>query len=293
MATAATTPTPTPLTLRPSSRHAFAHPKMLRSLPFLRRRLPSLVTVAAVQQDAAVWNAAPVSSVGAASADGMLFHLRVDLSDAADLASSYTAPGQYLTIRVPGEDGLKPAFMAIASPPGAGGGFEFLVKTVPGATAEKLCGLRDGDVVELGAVMGKGFPIERVTPTDAAETLLLFATGTGISPIRSLIEFGFAADQRADVRLYYGARNLQTMAYQDRFAEWESTGLKIVPVLSQPDDSWKGARGYVQKAFLEAKNIANPTSTGAVLCGQKQMLEEVTLALAADGVSQDKILKNF
>jgi NAD(P)H-flavin reductase len=95
------------------------------------------------------------------------------------------------------------------------------------------------------------------------------------------------------VRLYYGARNLQTMAYQDRFAEWESTGLKIVPVLSQPDDSWKGERGYVQKAFLEAKNIANPASTGAVLCGQKQMLEEVTLALAADGVSQDKILKNF
>ncbi|CAM0907608.1 unnamed protein product [Alopecurus aequalis] len=291
MATAATIST-TPLNLRPSSRHAFAHPKMLRSLPFLRRRLPSLATVAAVQQDAAVWNAAPVSSVSPASADGSLFHLRVDLSDAADFASSYTAPGQYLTIRVPGEDGLKPAFMAIASPPG-GGAFEFLIKTVPGATAEKLCGLRDGDVVELGAVMGKGFPIERVASTDATETLLLFATGTGISPIRSLIEFGFAADQRADVRLYYGARNLQTMAYQDRFAEWESTGLKIVPVLSQPDDSWKGERGYVQKAFLEAKNIANPASTGAVLCGQKQMLEELTLALAADGVSEEKILKNF
>uniref|UniRef100_A0A453ANG9 Oxidoreductase FAD/NAD(P)-binding domain-containing protein n=1 Tax=Aegilops tauschii subsp. strangulata TaxID=200361 RepID=A0A453ANG9_AEGTS len=184
------------------------------------------------------------------------------------------------------------AFMAIASPPG-GGAFEFLVKAVPGATAEKLCGLRDGDVVELGAVMGKGFPIERVTPADAAETLLLFATGTGISPIRSLIEFGFAAKQRADVRLYYGARNLETMAYQERFAEWESSGLKIVPVLSRPDDGWKGERGYVQRAFLEAKNIANPTSTGAVLCGQSQMIEEVTSALTADGVSQDKILKNF
>jgi NAD(P)H-flavin reductase len=85
------------------------------------------------------------------------------------------------------------------------------------------------------------------------------------------------------VRLYYGARNLQMMAYQDRFAEWESTGLKIVLVLSQPDYSRKGER--VQKAFLEAKNIANPASTGAVLCGQKQMLEEVTLSLAADGVS--------
>ncbi|KQK06065.1 fruit protein pKIWI502 [Brachypodium distachyon] len=289
MATAAAVTVSTSVHLR-SSQHAFACPKV-RSLPSLRRQRRSLA-VAAVQQNAAVWNAVPVSSVGPASADGSLFHICVDLSGAPDLASSYTAPGQYLMVRVPGEDELKPAFLAIASPPGKGV-FEFLVKTVPGATAEKLCGLRDEDVLELGAVMGNGFPIERITPTDAAETVLLFATGTGISPIRSLVEFGFAANQRADVRLYYGARNLQTMAYQDRFADWESTGLKIVPVLSQPDDSWQGKRGYVQHAFLEAKSIASPTSTGAVLCGQKQMIEEVTSALAAEGVSQDKILKNF
>ena len=34
------------------------------------------------------------------------------------------------------------------------------------------------------------------------------------SPIRSLIESGFDAAKRSDVRLYYGARNLQRMAYQ-------------------------------------------------------------------------------
>lgn len=248
--------------------------------------------LAAVQQDAAVWTPAPVSSFGPATADGSLVHFSVDLSDATDLAASYTTPGQYLLIRVPGEDELKPAFMAIASPPG-GAAFEFLVKTVPGTTAEKLCGLRDGDVLELGAIMGNGFPISRINPPDEAQTVLLFATGTGISPVRSLIEFGFAADQRADVRLYYGARNLQTMAYQDRFTNWESTGLKIIPVLSRADDSWKGERGYVQDAFLKAQNIANHFSTGAVLCGQKQMSEEITSALVADGVSPDKILTNY
>jgi hypothetical protein len=29
----------------------------------------------------------------------------------------------------------------------------------------------------------------------------------------------------------------------------------------------------LQHAFVSAKNIANPSATGAVLCGQKQMLE--------------------
>lgn len=41
--------------------------------------------------------------------------------------------------------------------------------------------------------------------------LILLSCG---SPIRSLIETGFYADKRSDVRLYYGARNLQRMAYQ-------------------------------------------------------------------------------
>ncbi|CAL4969269.1 unnamed protein product [Urochloa decumbens] len=288
------------LSLHPSpsscSPAASASPLPMRALPILRRRLrrPLATAVHAVKQDAAVWTPAPVSAVGAATADGSIFHVAVDLSDAADLAGSYTSPGQYLQIRVPssGEE-LKPAFMAVASPPGAGARFEFLVKSVPGTTAERLCGLRDGDVVELGAVMGKGFPLERITPADAAQTVLIFAAGTGISTIRSLVEFGFGANERSDVRLYYGARSLKTMAYQDRFENWESAGLKVIPVLSQPDDSWKGERGYAQHAFLRAKNIVNPSSTGAVLCGQRQMQEEVTSALVADGVSQDKILTNF
>ncbi|KAL6841584.1 hypothetical protein ACP4OV_028523 [Aristida adscensionis] len=279
---------------RPGPPPSAPHP--MRPLLLRRRRAArGLAAARAVRQDAAVWTPAPVSAVGAASADGSVFHVAVDLSDAADVAASHAAPGQYLQVRVPAPagDDLKPAFMAVASPPGAGPRFEFLVKSVPGTTAERLCGLRDGDVVELGALMGKGFPLERITPPGLAQTVLIFAAGTGISTIRSLVEFGFAADQRADVRLYYGARNLQAMAYQDRFKNWESTGLKIIPVLSKPDDSWNGERGYVQHAFSRAKSIVNPSSTGAVLCGQKQMHEEITAALVADGVSQDKILTNF
>lgn len=33
---------------------------------------------------------------------------------------------------------------------------------------------------------------------------------------------------------------------QDRFDEWESSGVKVVPVLSQPESDWTGESGYVQ-----------------------------------------------
>lgn len=167
------------------------------------------------------------------------------------------------------------------------------MKSVAGSTAELLCRLQKGDVVELTEAMGKGFEIDQISPPENYQSVLIFATGSGISPIRSLIESGFSADQRSDVRLYYGARNLKRMAYQDRFKEWASSGVEIVPVLSQPDEAWRGDRGYVQAAFAKAKKLFSPQATGAVLCGQKQMAEEVTSLLVSDGVSVEKILKNF
>ncbi|XP_012440842.1 fruit protein pKIWI502 [Gossypium raimondii] len=271
---------------------------ILRRLPFHsltpchyrpRRRF---ATLAAVRQDTTVWTPTPISSIETAAES--LFHISIDVSSSPDLAASHTLPGQYLQLRLP--DVEKPSFLAIASPPSlaaSSGAFEFLVKSVAGSTAELLCGLKKGDVVELSQAMGNGFNIDKIDPPEDYPTVLIFATGSGISPIRSLIESGFGADKRSDVRLYYGARNLRRMAYQDRFKEWESSGVKVVPVLSQPDDSWTGESGYVQAAFSRAKQIHSPKGTGAVLCGQRQMTEEVTSILVADGVSSEKILKNF
>lgn len=279
--------------------HSLSPMFILRGLPLTRHlrfsrnsRVASIVSAAAVRQDAALWTPAPLSQIESAAES--LFHISIDISNSPDLVASYTRPGQYLQLRVP--DVEKPSFLAIASPPSVAtsrGALEFLVKSIAGSTAEILCGLKKGETVELSPVMGNGFDIDQIDPPEKYPTVLIFATGSGISPIRSLIESGFGANRRSDVRVYYGARNLKRMAYQDKFKEWESSGVKIVPVLSQPDDGWKGETGYVQAAFARAKQLSAPKATGAVLCGQKQMAEEITSMLVADGVSNDKLLKNF
>ncbi|KAF5745222.1 fruit protein pKIW-like [Tripterygium wilfordii] len=284
--------------------HAYCSPT-LHSMSILRRLTPRYLSsqshrfrrrvatvAAAVRQDTTIWTQAPLSEIEPVAES--LFHVTIDVSDSPDVATSHTRAGQYIQLRIP--DVAKPSFLAIASPPAFSvtkGAFEFLVKSISGSTAELLCGLNRGDVVELTQAMGNGFAIDQIEPPEKYPTVLIFATGSAISPIRSLIESGFSADKRSDVRLYYGARNLKRMAYQDRFKDWESLGVKIVPVLSQPDDKWTGEKGYVQAAFSRVKQITSPFATGAVLCGQKQMTEEVTSILVADGVSSEKILKNF
>ncbi|KAL6573760.1 hypothetical protein OROHE_002219 [Orobanche hederae] len=229
------------------------------------RRVLDVSASAVARQDTTLWTPAPLVKISLAAES--LFHITFDVSESPELANSYTKAGQYVHVRLQ-DPYARPTSLAISSPPSvaaSSGVFEFLVKSIPGSTAELLCRLQKGDVVGLSAVMGKGFEIDRISPPDIYQTVLIFATGSGISPIRSLIEVGFGADKRSDVRLYYGARNLNRMAYQERFKDWKSSGVNIVPVLSQPDDNWKGEQGFVQAAFARAKRISSPLSL-PVLC---------------------------
>ena len=62
----------------------------------------------------------------------------------------------------------------------------------------------------MSQVMGKGFDVTKI-PISEVDTVLIFATGTGISPIRALIEAdenfgGILPSKRKQVILFYGVR---------------------------------------------------------------------------------------
>lgn len=140
--------------------------------------------------------------------------------------------------------------------------------------------------MQISEPAGKGFPISTVSPAQDP-ALAIFATGSGISPIRALIE-SKSTQPFASVTLYYGAQTQETMAFTDRFSMWESLGVNVIPVLSK-DDSAPGMKGYVQTAFAAEPGEVN----AAVLCGQKEMAEAVTKMLTEMGVVKDNILMNF
>ncbi|KAI5007637.1 hypothetical protein ZWY2020_006700 [Hordeum vulgare] len=291
----------------PPSCTASASP--LPMIPFLRRRPRSLTTACAVlttqqqqqpqQQNGVVqkqlqngalrrdsWTSVPISAITPATQDQSIFLITLDLSGAPDLVATYTTPGQYVLTRIPSLlGGPPPAFMCISSPPHSGLQFDLLVRSVPHTTSELLCKLHVGDVVEIGPVKGTGFAIQNINPPEDTETVLLFAAAEGISPIRALIESGFSASQRADVRLYYAAKDMQSMPYQERFKKWEETGVKVVPLTLKKEN--------IQEPFLEHTLngiIGNPLSTGAVIVGPLILKEVITGVLLDHGVPQEKIL---
>lgn len=204
-----------------------------------------------------------------------------------DITSGYDKPGQFIQMKV-GDS--KAAFLAIANAPGdsAGGLMEFLIKDVPESTANMILGLGEGDKVSVSPVMGKGFPVANV-PVSDFDTMLIFATGTGISPIKALIDAGaLDATSRKDVRLYYGAKDTAHMAYLKRIPEWELKGVQVVKVFSERGE------GYVQDVYSKANvPLDDPARTCVLVCGQKEMAEGVYERMEAEGVSRDNCLTNF
>lgn len=223
--------------------------------------------------------------------------------ETGSLCDAFRVPGMYVQIR-PNAD-VKPGFFAISCAPNVQGIFEFLIKDNP--KTDWITTLSAGDTVEVSPVMGNGFPVSKqldlfqyppVPEGEQPKDVLLFATGSGIAPIRSVIESrlnGINPAQRRSVKLYYGARYPERMPYKDRFPLWQSDNIEVIPVMSQPDkgqEPWDGRKGYIQDALRE-DGIASPAETGAVLCGVKGMTEEVKKILTDAGVKEDRILFNF
>ena len=205
------------------------------------------------------------------------------------LAEKFTLPGQYVKARA--NSSAKEAFMAIASAPGTGGTIELLVQKTDagGAAADLLAAAKAGDQVEITEPAGKGFPIAGERGRD----VLLLAGGTGISAIRSALEW--IALRRGDfgrTMLLFGARRVDDLAYRQLFDGWRRANIEVEPTLSKPEDGlWTGRRGYVTAAFADLKMDAARTSV--FVAGGKEFLVASTDALKLLGISSERIFKNF
>ena len=205
----------------------------------------------------------------------------------ADYVAKYATPGQYVRARVPGQ---KEAFLALASRPGDPV-FELLLQRSPAGDPPKavdaIAALKPGDTIEMSAPGGKGFAIDGERGRD----ILLFAGGSGISAIRSLVEhIGEHRERYGRCVLLFGAREIGDLAYRSLFERWSQHRIDVVPVLSRAaGGSWTGRTGYVQQALPELAIDAAKAS--AFVTGGKAFDAAVVEALGKLGIT--RIFRNF
>ena len=204
-------------------------------------------------------------------------------------------PGQWVNAFLPiagaaGETPLKRSY-SIASPPDGSPRFQLAVTRVQhGAASTWLHAAEPGTV--LAFVGPHGFFTR--APSDAAPALMV-ATGTGLTPLRSMIGAALGAGSRATAWILLGVRHEADLLYADELRAIAASYpfVRFEPTLSQPEGVWTGRRGYVQTHVRDMWNELRTLGQGephAYVCGLDRMVSSVREMLRGElGVPRQQV----
>jgi NAD(P)H-flavin reductase len=172
-----------------------------------------------------------------------------------------------------------------ANAPRADGSIDLHIKGVPGGQVSNalINGAVKGDVLRLGAPAGSRLTLD----DDTGRNLLLLAGGTGLAPLKAIVEELAAHDRPRRVALFVGARTvadfyqLTELDQLRRQLPW----LTVTPVLSH-DPYHDGRRGGVTETALQEDQWQDHD---VYACGPDAMVEDALTRLVAAGVPIERI----
>ncbi|WP_080639726.1 ferredoxin--NADP reductase [Xanthomonas arboricola] len=205
-------------------------------------------------------------------------------------------PGQFIQIHFDAADGTptKRSYSLATIHDhalGPGEAVDIAVSFVPGGSATALFeGLQIGDQLQVSGPYGRFC----LPPGDHNRRYVLIATGTGVTPYRSMLPLlaEAIATRGVQVLLLQGARTPAELLYGDDFRAFADAHpqFRYVPCFSRalPEQPHADVRqGYVQQQLAECAPDAHGDI--AYLCGNPDMVDSCIEALKAAGLPNAQI----
>lgn len=176
--------------------------------------------------------------------------------------------GQYIEFLL--KDGQRRAY-SIASAPEAEGPLELHIRHLPGGLftdfvfgTDPTHALQLKGILRFEGPMGSFFLRE-----DTQKPIIFVAAGTGLAPIKSIIEHMQANAIERPMTLYWGGRRPSDLYLDALCRAWASTipNFRYVPVVSDalPEDQWSGRNGFVHLAAM--KDFPDMSAHQVYACG--------------------------
>lgn len=203
--------------------------------------------------------------------------------------------GQYVTLKMTvGGEEVRRSY-SLCSSPALGEAFRIAVKKVDsGAMSPYLTDtLKVGDELDVMTPTG-GF----TTPISSAnaKTYVLFAGGSGITPVVSILKTVLSQEPNSKVILVYANETESAIIFKDELNKWRTEypdRLTIYHILNNPTETIADVfKGIMTEE--KAKEIVNqfvPTiqDTEYFICGPGPMMQNIENSLKALGVVKEKI----
>ncbi len=165
-------------------------------------------------------------------------------------------------------------------------GIEFHIRQMTGGTASVYTAtmLKVGDTVVVEGPFGASYLREQHTGP-----IIAVAGGSGLAPIKSIVETALARGMRQDIKLYFGVRDERDLYAEAamRALAAEHPNFSFTPVLSEPSGTTARRTGFVHEAI--AADLADGDGMKAYLAGPPPMVEAASALLGARGVRREDL----
>ncbi|MBL7846189.1 MAG: ferredoxin--NADP reductase [Cyclobacteriaceae bacterium] len=155
--------------------------------------------------------------------------------------------------------------------------------------------LKAGDVVKVMEPAGH-FTTEY--SKDRKRHLVMFAGGSGITPMMSHIKSTLSQEPESVVSLIYCNRNLESVIFKEELTKKEiqyEGRLHIIHVLDEAPMNWQGYSGLLNHEMLTKLFERIPNwgieKTTYLMCGPEGMMKNVETLLAQQQIPKEKIFK--
>jgi propane monooxygenase reductase subunit len=197
-------------------------------------------------------------------------------------------PGQYVDIRIPGQEDEHRSFSMARPASAAPEELEFMIKLYRGGHFSGLLAegaVKPGDALEVTGPYGM-FTLRASSP----RRLLFIGGGAGMAPILCLLRSMADAGVERPATYYYGARTAADLFHVDELEGLcaRLPALTFVPALSEAgQNGWAGETGLITDVVERLEG--DLSDVDAYLCGPPPMVDAAIAMLEARGVPEEHI----
>jgi naphthalene 1,2-dioxygenase ferredoxin reductase component len=122
-----------------------------------------------------------------------------------------------------------------------------------------------------------------------AGPIVAIAGGSGLAPIKSIVETALGEGLRQPIALYFGIRDERDLYLEEHFAALSARhpNFRFIPVLSEPSAPTRRRTGFVHAAM--AADVVDFDGCKAYLAGPPVMVEAATRLLESSGMRRQDI----
>lgn len=198
-------------------------------------------------------------------------------------------PGQFSWLkmgRMPIGPGAHPISMSSNGDVPENGTVTFTIKDLGDWSGQQVPAMKPGDILWLDGPHGV-FSMDR----EQAMGYVFVGGGVGITPLYSMLQTMASREDVRPVVLFYGGQDLESLTFREGLdALSEQMNLKVVYVLSNPEEGWHGETGYISGQIMQRYLPRQYKRFKFMICGPKPLMDAMEEAIPDLGVPWEQVL---